>query len=903
MAERRLSLISSQRSVSSSRDIVRLLGRLLGDVIREQHGETAFGRVEELRRHVVAEHREGRPVLALSKRLGLLPNRDLALLIRAFAIFSQLANIADDYYARSQTTRESDDPFLRLKTPSKITPERLFEFLSAAQISPVITAHPTEVRRKSILDREITIADLLPLYDQSTTNPQRRDEIETDLKRQIRTLWQTRMLRPMRLRVHDEIENAASILTRTFVPQLPAVKRRLASVFSLESPLPPFLVAGSWVGGDRDGNPSVDAAVLDYAVQRHSEIVLDHYLEEVHALGGELSLSDGLVHVSKPLAELASKSLHASEHQADEPYRRALTLCYGRLAAARKAILGRGPARAPRGEESPYKNPREFADDLNVIANSLVENGSSDLANGRLADLREAVQSFGFHLAVMDLRQNSAAHEATVAELLRESGASANYKDLDEKDRVALLGRELTSPRLLRTAYRTYSPGTAKELEIVDAAARLKQRFGAGAVANYVISMCGQVSDLLEVAILLKEAGLFVPGEKPKSALKIIPLFETIADLRAGSTVLTSFIELPLGRAILSHQNDIMEVMIGYSDSDKDGGYVTSNWEIRSAIVKLIAAAGAHDIKLRFFHGRGGTVGRGGGQSFEAMRALPSGAFEAGLRVTEQGEVVASKYGLPDVGRRTLETMVAAAVLGEIDPETDPADDEFAETFAAFSQDAYRAYRSLVYETPGFENYFHEATPFPEISDLKIGSRPASRSRSFRIEDLRAIPWVFSWSQARVMLPGWYGFGSAAAAMRQRGDWQKLSALYQGSRFFRTLVANLEMMLAKSDLEIGKSYAGLASDAARADTIFARIADEWQLTHEAVLELSGQKTLLEHNPGLAESIRVRLPYIDALNLLQLELLRRRRTGNEDEEVLQGIHMSINGVSAGLRNSG
>jgi phosphoenolpyruvate carboxylase len=902
MAERHLSLVTSQPSGGDSRDMVRLLGRHLGEVIRDQHGQSALDRVEGVRRDVVGEYRQGRSVTTLVRQFSHLPNRELVLLIRAFAIFSQLANIADDYHARCEAERDDQDPLAGLKANPDMTPERVYAFLSNALIVPVITAHPTEVRRTSIINRESAIADLLPAYDYYAANKAKRRDIEIQLKREIRTLWQTRMLRPTRIHVSDEIDNAISIFARTFISQVPAVKRRLSALFGLDVPLPGFLRVGSWVGGDRDGNPFVTAATLDYSVRRLAELAIDHYLDEIQALGGELSLSDELVPVSKALAALTAKSAHLSEHKADEPYRRALTQCYGRLSAARKALLGRSPARPPRGDEEPYGSARELADDLTIIAHSLSQNGSADLADGRLAQLREAVRSFGFHFAIMDLRQNSAVHERVVAELLREAAVAADYKSLPEAERIALLVRELESPRLLRSPYRTYSEETAKEIAIVDTAAELRRKFGEDAVANYVISKAESVSDLLEVAVLLKEAGLLVPGNKPSAALNIIPLFETIADLRAATRVMEAFFTLPLGRALLAAQNDLQEVMIGYSDSNKDGGYVTSNWEIRSALAGLIALAKLHGLRLRFFHGRGGTVGRGGGSTYEATRALPSGAVGSGIRVTEQGEVVASKYGHPGVGRRTLETIVAATLLADVNPEADSADGEHKEVFAAFSADAYRAYRALVYETPGFEIYFRQSTPIPEISDLKIGSRPASRTNSTRIEDLRAIPWVFSWSQARVILPGWYGFGTAAK-LRGVGDRADLHALYDRSRFFRTVVSNMEMMLAKSNLEIARCYADLVVDPELANGIFARIAEEWTATHDAVLALTGQKTLLENNPKLHESIRLRLPYIDALNLLQLDLLRRRRSGKDDEETLAGIHMSINGVSAGLRNSG
>jgi phosphoenolpyruvate carboxylase len=904
MAERRLSLVSELPSGSASREMVRLLGRQLGEVIREQHGGAAFDRVEGLRRYVVTEHREGRSSTPLIRQLSHLPFRELVLLIRAFSIFSQLANIADDYHARCAAEAEDQDPLRQLASRPEMTPDRVYSYLSGASIVPVITAHPTEVRRTTILDREAAIAELLPIYDHYAGHEAKRAQVEVQLKREIRILWQTRMLRPSRIHVTDEIDNAAGIFERTFVSQLPAVKRRMAALFGLESPLPPALLVGSWVGGDRDGNPFVSAASLDYSVRRLSGVVFDHYVEQIIALGGELSLSDELVGTSKALTALAAESAHTSEHKKDEPYRRALTRIYARLAETRKSLLGTPPPRAPRSEEARYESAGEFGDELSVIANSLIQNGSADLAEARLAGLREAVQGFGFHLAVMDLRQNSAVHERAVAELLREAAVCTDYVALPETDRLALLTAELASPRLLRTPYRSYSPETARELEIADMAAQLKDKFGESAVANYVISMTRSVSDLLEVAILLKEATLFVPAEQPVARMRIVPLFETIADLRGAPEIMAAFFDLPLARTMVAGQDDLQEVMIGYSDSNKDGGYVTSNWEIRSAIVKLLAVAKERGIAMRFFHGRGGTVGRGGGPSFEATRALPDGAVAAGMRVTEQGEVVASKYGHPEVGQRTLERMVAASLLADFDPDPDAADHDLSDVFAGFSSDAYAAYRALVYGTPGFETYFRQSTPLPEISNLKIGSRPPSRTNSTRIEDLRAIPWVFSWTQARVMLPGWYGFGTATAKMRERGQEEKLHALYARSRFFRTIVSNLEMVLAKSDLEIGRCYAGLVADRVLAESVFARIAAEWQTSHEAVLKLTGQSALLEHNPHLAESIRLRLPYIDALNLLQLDLLRRRRAEKEDDEdTLQGIHMSINGISAGLRNSG
>ena len=889
----------------ASRAVIRLLGRVLGTVIREQYGKDAqslkrgqadLDLVEEIRQQSVGEHRFGAADVRLDRRLRQLEPREVALLIRAFSVFSQLANIADDHLVHMQT---GPGPLQQLESHSHVSARKVRAYLANALLSPVITAHPTEVRRKSILDRETDLSALLMRRERADPQTGESAEIEAQLKREIRTLWQTRMLRPIRIHVNDETENAIAVFARTFLTQVPLVKRRLARMFALDGDPMAFLRPGSWVGGDRDGNPFVSPQTLEYAVRRQSETVLDHYLEQLNLLGTELSICDAYVTTSKALKALAASDDHTSAHQMDEPYRRALTTCYSRLAATRKALLGRAPILAPRWEAKPYATPEEFDADLKVMVESLRQNGDGDLADGRLLNLSEAVGAFGFHLAMMDLRQNAAVHERALDELLRDAKAVPSYVRLTEAKRVALLLKELATPRLLRSPYRRYSAETQRELDIADQAALLKKRFGTGCIANYVVSKTESVSDLLETALLMKEAGLFAPGRKPAASLRIVPLFETIADLRAGADIMDAYFDLAPVKAMLESQDGIQEVMIGYSDSNKDGGYLTSNWETRSAIAKLTALGKARGVKMRFFHGRGGAVGRGGGSSFDAIRALPADANGSGIRITEQGEVVASKYGDPEIGRSSLETIIVAALLSQLSHQKDAADDEAAELLARLSATAYSAYRGLVYETKGFDRYFRESTPLPEISDLKIGSRPASRSKSGRIEDLRAIPWVFSWSQARVMLPGWFGFGSAAREMGAKS----LRPLWQSSPFFRATVSNMEMVLAKSSMPIARRYSELVGDRALAQKAYARIEEEWNLTVEAILVVTGQAGLLEHQPRLLNSIRLRLPYIDALNRLQVDLLRRRRAGDKSVETSRAIHMSINGVSAGLRNSG
>ena len=890
---------AEQKPVSEDRAAIRLLGRLLGEVIREQHGSKAFDLVEDIRRQSVGDYRAGAGELALDRLLVGLSQPDMLLLIRAFTIFSQLANTADDHALRRQTKALGSGPVQRLETSARLSAKRVRAFLKDALFVPVITAHPTEVRRKSILDRETEIGQLLENRERASAQTSEQAEIDAQLKREIRILWQTRMLRDTRIQVSDEIDNNLSVFSRTFLTQVPAVKRRLARLFQLDGEMMAFLRPGSWVGGDRDGNPNVSPQTLDYAVRHQAELVLDHYLSEIHALGAELSLSDSLVSTSANLKKLAASPADISVHQGDEPYRRALVACYARMAATRMALLGRGPSRAARYKADAYAGPEDFAADLDIIAASLKESGDADLAEGRLQNWREAISAFGFHLATMDVRQNSDVHERAVAELLKVADVSQDYLSLDEAARSALLLGELSHARPLRSPYAQYSEEATRELAIADMAAQLKTRFGAAAVENYVISKSATPSDLLETALLMKEAGLFLPGAQPKASLRIVPLFETIDDLRRSADVMGEYFDQPLIRAMIAAQDNLQEVMIGYSDSNKDGGYVTSNWEIRAGIARLVALGQARGIRMRFFHGRGGAVGRGGSSSFDAIRALPTGASHTGIRITEQGEVVASKYGDPEIGRASLETIVAAALLAELSPEGDAADGKDGAMLAAFSEAAYGAYRGLVYDTPNFEVYFRQATPLLEIADLKIGSRPASRKQSGRIEDLRAIPWVFSWSQARVMLPGWYGFGTAADKI----GLEELRALFKSSPSLRTTIANMEMVLAKSSMPIARRYADLVEDRALANAVTARIEAEWHDTVEAVLVISGQTSLLQNDPRLKASIESRLPYVDALNHLQVDLLRRRRAGDANADIHHGIHMSINGVSAGLRNSG
>jgi len=542
-----------------------------------------------------------------------------------------------------------------------------------------------------------------------------------------------------------------------------------------------------------------------------------------------------------------------------------------------------------------------------VLHESLVAHGAAALARGRLRRLRRAADLFGFHLASLDLRQNSEVHERAVAELLSVARPHVDYGSMGEAERVALLAAELATPQLLATPHVTYSEETRGELDAARAAAEGRRLYGPGAVASYIVSKTDGVSDLLEAALLAKEGGLLRPHENALD-VNLVPLFETIADLRNAGTVMDRLLEVETYRRLLHSRGGVQEVMLGYSDSNKDGGLLTSAWELYKAQLALIGTCRGHGLKLRLFHGRGGAVGRGGGPSYDAILAQPAGAVAGQIRITEQGEVVASKYANPEIGRHNLEVLAAATLEATLfqgpDPGVQRAD--FAEAMDALSAAAFTAYRGLVYETPGFERYFWESTVISEIAKLNIGSRPASRKPSTRIEDLRAIPWVFSWAQCRLMLPGWFGFGSAVRAWRAaRGDagLALLREMHREWSFFRALLSNLDMVLAKTDIAIASRYATLVTDPALRDAVFPRLRAEWEASIEALLAVTGQSSLLEGNPLLARSIRNRFPYLDSLNHMQVELLRRYRGGDRDERVKRGIHITINGIAAGLRNSG
>jgi phosphoenolpyruvate carboxylase len=921
---------------------IRLLGRILGDVIREQEGVQAYELIEQIRTLSVAFRRDAdhEADRALKKLLKGLSGDQTVSVIRAFTYFSHLANLAEDrHHIRRRTIHERagdtqegsiEVAMSRLRWAG-ISPKTISNTLAQSYVSPVLTAHPTEVQRKSILDAERDIAQLLTARDEIKTlaasydskkdalTPKELATNEAVMRARVMQLWQTRLLRFTKLTVADEIENALSYYESTFLREIPKLYAELEQMLG-DQPVHSFLRMGQWIGGDRDGNPNVSAQTLEYALRRQAEVALRHYLTEVHYLGGELSISAMLAECSPEMTALAESSPDHNAHRMDEPYRRALTGVYARLAATLKDLTGTDAARHAVAPQNPYRTAQDFITELRTIEASLTANHAAALVTQRLHPLIRAVEVFGFHLATVDLRQSSDKHEEVVAELLANARIESDYSSLDEMAKRTLLLGLLNDARTLRVYGANYSAHAQSELAIFAMAKEMRARFGELAIRHYIISHTETVSDLLEVLLLQKEVGL-MRGTLDTQAtcdLIVVPLFETIEDLRNAAPIMRDFYALPGVAALVTRSGAEQDIMLGYSDSNKDGGIFTSNWELYRAEIALVeyfdqlnaAAAGSAHIRLRMFHGRGGTVGRGGGPSYQAILAQPPGTVRGQIRLTEQGEVIGSKYANPEIGRRNLETLVAATLEATLLQPTKSATNAFLEAAAELSQNSMSAYRTLVYETAGFTEYFFSSTPIREIAELNIGSRPASRKASQKIEDLRAIPWGFSWGQCRLTLPGWFGFGSAVHAFIHTGPADSvkertalLQKMYKQWPFFRTLLSNMDMVMAKSDLALASRYSELVSDTRLRKKIFTAIEAEWHSTAQALATITGEKNRLANNAALQRSIRHRFPYIDPLHHLQVELVRRYRAGQADERVQRGIHISINGIAAGLRNTG
>ncbi len=888
---------------------IRFLGRVLGDVLRSQEGGAAFETVERIRKASIKFHDNGSQDAyeALQEIVSALPIEQMLSALRAFSYYLHLLNLAEDE-AQLQGQREIGGSAMletTLKQASEaLGPDGVRALIDRLLVSPVLTAHPTEIRRQSTMRAEFAIARLLDDWSSAPEGSRAAKEASEEIRREVEILWQTALLRRSKLSVRDEIRNGLNYYDHTFmdvVPQIHGTVERHLEDDDLRS----FLRIGSWIGGDRDGNPFVDAHVFGDTFKLQADFVLRHYLEELHQLGSELSMSTRVVPVSDEIAALSDASSDTSPHREDEPYRRIIVHLYARISATLKDIVP--GAALPRDVVAvpPYDGPDAFLADLDTIDASLRANQAPATAGGRLLTLRRKVQSFGFHLATVDMRQNSAVHEATVAELLSAVDPSVDYTSLSEEARCEMLLAELSSARMLLRPYHSYSDAAEKELSIFRKARDIRARFGPKAITLSIISNCTSISDMLELLVLLKETGL--GSDENSEGLQVVPLFETIEDLQNGPEIMRRFLTLPAYREILAKQGNVQEVMLGYSDSNKDGGFVTSNWELYKAERNFVAVFRDLGIGMRLFHGRGGSVGRGGGHVRDAILSQPTGAVDGQIRLTEQGEVISSRYAHREIAQTHLETIVSATLEASMGANTDrPIPAKWEAVIDQLSGSAFTAYRDLVFGTEGFEDFFWSSTIITEIAALNIGSRPASRSKTRAITSLRAIPWVFSWAQCRIMLPGWYGFGAAVTELLEQDGEAGLELLrdcYANWPFFRTLVKKIETIIGKSDMSIAARYADLVEDAELRDRIFTRITDEWQRAHDCVEQITGRDLGASAETSARPEHRRRTPYLDPLNHMQVAMLRKVRAGDTSERTQRALLLSINGVASGLRNTG
>ena len=880
---------------------VLILTELLEDITKNMLAPETFDKIMQLKNLSTSEDYQG-----LNKLVTSLSNEEMIYISRYFSILPLLINISEDVdlaYEINHQNNIDQDYLGKLSTTIKMVAEKenAAEILEKLNVVPVLTAHPTQVQRKSMLDLTNHIHTLLRKYRDVKLGLINKEKWHTDLRRYIEIIMQTDMIREKKLKVTNEITNVMEYYQSSFlnaVPRLTAEYKKLAKEQGIELQHPKPITMGMWIGGDRDGNPFVTAETLNKSALTQCEVIMNYYDEKIYNLYREFSLSTSIVNVSDKVREMALKSQDNSIYREKELYRRALFDIQAKMQATKTYLI------EDKDVHPRYATADEFYQDLLAIRDSLLENKGEYLISGEFVELMQAVEIFGFYLASIDMRQDSSVHEACVAELLASAGINDHYSDLSEDEKCALLLKELEEdPRILSATHAEKSELLEKELSIFKAARKLKDKLGENVIRQTIISHATSVSDMLELAIMLKEVGLV---DAQKARVQIVPLFETIEDLDHSEETMRKYFSLPLAKKWIASKDNYQEIMLGYSDSNKDGGYLSSCWTLYKAQQQLTAIGDEFGVKVTFFHGRGGTVGRGGGPTYEAITSQPLKSIKDRIRLTEQGEVIGNKYGNKDAAYYNLEMLVSAAINRMITKKK--SDTNTSNRYEAIMDQvvnrSYDIYRDLVFGNEHFYDYFFESSPIKAISSFNIGSRPAARKTITEIGGLRAIPWVFSWSQSRVMFPGWYGVGSSFKEFIDQDpkNIEFLRDMYQNWPFFQSLLSNVDMVLSKSNMNIAFEYAKLCEDE-EVQAIYYTILDEWQLTKDVILAIEGYDELLAENTYLKDSLNYRMPYFNILNYIQLELIKRQRRGelSADEERL--IHTTINGIATGLRNSG
>ncbi|MGG1312978.1 MULTISPECIES: phosphoenolpyruvate carboxylase [Cohnella] len=927
-------LAPSNRSSSNHllRRDVRFLGNILGEVLVHQGGRELLDHVEKIREMSKALRADFVPELyeEFINTISSLNPEVRHQVIRAFAIYFQLVNIAEQNH-RIRRKRDYERSAGEKVQPGSIESavqelkqrnlpiEEVQELLSGISLELVMTAHPTEAMRRAVLDIHKRIADEMMELDNPTLTYREREKLREKLLNEVLTLWQTDELRDRKPTVIDEVRNGMYYFNETLFDALPDVYEELERCLSKYYPernwhVPTFLRFGSWIGGDRDGNPSVTASVTWRTLNIQRGLAIHKYESLLRSLMRKMSFSTSIVRVTDELLQSieqdrAQVELRTIEPWTNdkEPYRVKLTYMLQKLQNMRDEKLKGTPQR--------YHSVSEFIGDLQMIDRSLRHHFADFVADTHLKKLIRQAELFGFHLATLDIRQHSKEHENAMAEVLAKAGVTPNYAELSEEDKIELLHRLLSDSRPLLHASESLSEGTKECLEVFRTIYRAQDEFGTNCITSYLISMTQGASDMLEVMVFAKEAGLFrrEPDGSVVCTLQSVPLFETIDDLHAAPAIMKKLFELPVYRKTVEAMGNLHEIMLGYSDSNKDGGMVTANWELRVALNELTRIAKDYGVKLKFFHGRGGALGRGGMPLNRSILAQPPHTIGGGIKITEQGEVLSSRYSMQGIAYRSLEqatsALIKAAYLSRHPSGEQAAEKEWEQILIGISQTAQTKYQDLIFRDPDFMTFFKESTPLPEIGELNIGSRPAKRKNSERFEDLRAIPWVFAWTQSRYLLPAWYAAGTAFENYIA-GDESKLETLrkmYREYSFFGSLIDNLQMALAKADLLIARKYAGMIKDETIRSRIFTLIEDEFDRTKKMILAITGQEDILDNVPVIQESIRLRNPYVDPLSYLQVQLLTElrelRARGEDNAELLREVLLTINGIAAGMRNTG
>ncbi|HGJ5779219.1 phosphoenolpyruvate carboxylase [Streptococcus pneumoniae] len=890
---------SSNKSVVQEE--VLILTELLEDITKNMLAPETFEKIIQLKELSTQEDYQG-----LNRLVTSLSNDEMVYISRYFSILPLLINISEDVdlaYEINHQNNIDQDYLGKLSTTIKLVAEKenAVEILEHLNVVPVLTAHPTQVQRKSMLDLTNHIHSLLRKYRDVKLGLINKDKWYNDLRRYIEIIMQTDMIREKKLKVTNEITNAMEYYNSSFlkaVPHLTTEYKRLAQAHGLNLKQAKPITMGMWIGGDRDGNSFVTAKTLKQSALTQCEVIMNYYDKKIYQLYREFSLSTSIVNVSKQVREMARQSKDNSIYREKELYRRALFDIQSKIQATKTYLI--------EDEEvgTRYETANDFYKDLIAIRDSLLENKGESLISGDFVELLQAVEIFGFYLASIDMRQDSSVYEACVAELLKSAGIHSRYSELSEEEKCDLLLKELEEdPRILSATHAEKSELLAKELAIFKTARVLKDKLGDDVIRQTIISHATSLSDMLELAILLKEVGLV---DTERARVQIVPLFETIEDLDHSEETMRKYLSLSLAKKWIDSRNNYQEIMLGYSDSNKDGGYLSSCWTLYKAQQQLTAIGDEFGVKVTFFHGRGGTVGRGGGPTYEAITSQPLKSIKDRIRLTEQGEVIGNKYGNKDAAYYNLEMLVSAAINRMITQKK--SDTNTPNRYEAIMDQvvdrSYDIYRDLVFGNEHFYDYFFESSPIKAISSFNIGSRPAARKTITEIGGLRAIPWVFSWSQSRVMFPGWYGVGSSFKEFINKNpeNIAILRDMYQNWPFFQSLLSNVDMVLSKSNMNIAFEYAKLCEDE-QVKAIYETILNEWQVTKNVILAIEGHDELLADNPYLKASLDYRMPYFNILNYIQLELIKRQRRGELSSDQERLIHITINGIATGLRNSG